>query len=136
MVLKVSEHTTDILTAPHKFRIYAYLGDAHYYLGNYRLAESSYKSALAFKDACSIMKTPLKHFDGMKDPMPDIGECLSRYDANCRRRFIGTSQRPASFLDRLPDRTLVNQRVHKKKKSNRDGNSTLLCYDFKYASND
>jgi len=73
MVLKVSEHTTDILTAPHKFRVYAYLGDSHYFLGNYRQAETTYKSALTFKEACSTTKTPLIHYDGIKDPMPDIG---------------------------------------------------------------
>lgn len=74
MVLKVSEHTTDILTAPHKFRIYAYLGDSHYFLGNYHQAVAAYKSALTFKDACSSIKTPLKQCDGIKDPMPDIGK--------------------------------------------------------------
>jgi len=78
MVLKVSEHTTDILSAPHKFRIYAYLGDSHYFLGNYRQAEAVYKSALSFKNACSVTKpslkhTPIKSIDGLKDPMPDIG---------------------------------------------------------------
>lgn len=73
MVLKVSEHTTDILTAPHKFRIYAYLGDSHYHLGNYRQAEAAYKSALTFKNAWSTATTPLKQFDGIKDPMPDVG---------------------------------------------------------------
>lgn len=73
MVLKVSEHTTDILTAPHKFRIYAYLGDSHYFLSNYRQAEAAYKSALTFKDAYSTTKTSLKQYDGQKDPMPDIG---------------------------------------------------------------
>lgn len=76
MVLKVSEHTTDILSAPHKFRIYAYLGDSHYFLGNYRLAESAYKSALTFKDAYFSTKTSLKQYEGMKDPMPDIGKYL------------------------------------------------------------
>lgn len=73
MVLKVSEHATDILTAPHKFRVFAYLGDSHYFLGNYRQAEAAYKSALAFKDACSSTKTPLKQYDGIKDSMPDVG---------------------------------------------------------------
>lgn len=74
MVLKVSEHMTDILSAPHKFRIYAYLGDSHYFLGNYHLAIAAYKSALTFRDACSPVKTPLKQCDGVKDPMPDMGE--------------------------------------------------------------
>jgi len=73
MVLKVSEHTTDILTAPHKFRIHAYLGDSHYFLGNYRQAEAAYKAALTFKNAWSTAKTLHKQFDGMKDPMPDVG---------------------------------------------------------------
>lgn len=73
MVLKVSEHKTDILTAPHKFRIYAYLGDAHYFLSNYRQAEAAYKSALTFKDAFFPKKTPSKHHDSLKDPMPDLG---------------------------------------------------------------
>ncbi|XP_025419257.1 anaphase-promoting complex subunit 7 [Sipha flava] len=72
MVLKVSEHTTDILTAPHKYRIYAYLGDSHYFLSNYRQAEAAYKLALTFKDACSTSKTQLKQYDGIKDSMPDI----------------------------------------------------------------
>jgi len=73
MVLKVSEHTTDILTAPHKFRILAYQGDSHYSLGNYRQAEAAYKTALTFKDACSTAKATQKQYDGVKDPMPDLG---------------------------------------------------------------
>lgn len=78
MVLKVSEHTTgtDILTVPHKFRIYAYLGDSHYFSGNYLQAIAVYKSALTFKDACSSTKTSLKQCDGIKDPMPDMGKYI------------------------------------------------------------
>ncbi|VVC31787.1 Hypothetical protein CINCED_3A017194 [Cinara cedri] len=74
MVLKVSEHTVDILTAPHKFRIYSYLGDSHYFLDNYRQAIAVYKSALIFKDACSTTKTLLKpkECESVKDPMPDV----------------------------------------------------------------
>lgn len=74
MVLKVSEHTTDVFTAHQKFRVFAYLGDSHYFLGNYRQAEAAYKSALTYKDACSTTKTPLKPYDSLKEPMPDIGK--------------------------------------------------------------
>lgn len=73
MVLKVSERTTDILTAAQKFRIYAYFGDSHYFVGNYRQAEAVYKTALAFKEAYSTTKTLPKQIDGVKDSMPDIG---------------------------------------------------------------
>lgn len=73
MILKVSEHTSDVLMAHHKFRLYAYLGDSHYFLGSYKQAEHSYKAALTFKEACCTAKTPLKQFDNSKEAMPDIG---------------------------------------------------------------
>ncbi|KAL4089145.1 hypothetical protein QTP88_024213 [Uroleucon formosanum] len=70
MVLKVSEHTTDILTAPHKFRVLAYQGDSHYSLGNYRQAEAAYITALTFKEAWMSANPPQTPYDGAKDPMP------------------------------------------------------------------
>jgi len=73
MVLKVSEHTTDILTAPHKFRVLAYQGDSHYSLGNYRQAEAAYITALTFKEAWLSANPPQTPYDGTKDPMPVLG---------------------------------------------------------------
>ncbi|XP_050430220.1 anaphase-promoting complex subunit 7 [Adelges cooleyi] len=73
MIIKVTEHTTDVLMTHHKFRLYAYLGDSHYNMGNYRHAVIAYKAALTFKEACSAVKTPIKQqFDNLREPMPDI----------------------------------------------------------------
>lgn len=77
MILKVSENTTGILSASHKFQIYGYQGDSHYFLGNYRQAEIAYKSALTLKDACSVENVPshisFQSIDRPIGPMPDVG---------------------------------------------------------------
>lgn len=73
LVLSLSEHNADLLSAYNKFHVYIFYADAHFYLDKYRRAETLYKKALQFRKCLIKSKgTGKPMLDGQKDLPSDV----------------------------------------------------------------
>lgn len=81
MILSLNEsnwESSNILTSFHhtKFQIYVYCANAHFHLGNYKKAESLYKTALQYKKCVlkvkSTSKATMQEVFQQRDVISDI----------------------------------------------------------------